>query len=272
MFFAKGGISIRDSQSSASPLQDRKTGGSYQEGVVALSKIRKSALDVVAASICDGATIAVGGFGLSGNPTDLIEAVRDSGAKDLTIVSNNMGVDGKGLGILLENKQVKKVLSSYVGENKLFAEQYLKGELEVEFVPQGTLAERMRAGGSGIPGFYTKTGVGTPVAEGKEHKEFDGEMYILERGIVADLSLVHAYMADSEGNLVYRHTARNFNPLVAQCGRITVAEAEDIVEDFLNPNMIVTPGIFVQHLLQSNPREKDIEQRTVRPHNSLEVA
>lgn len=237
-----------------------------------MSKIRKSAHEVVAASIFDGATIAVGGFGLSGNPTDLIEAVRDSRAKDLTIVSNNMGVDGKGLGLLLENKQVKKVLSSYVGENKLFAEQYLKGELEVEFVPQGTLAERMRAGGSGIPGFYTKTGVGTPVAEGKEHKDFDGETYILERGIVADISLVHAYMADSEGNLIYRHTARNFNPLVAQCGRVTIAEAEDIVEDYLNPNMIVTPGIFVQHLLQSNPRVKDIEQRTVRTHTLSEVA
>ncbi len=237
-----------------------------------MSKIRKSALEVIAGAIFDGATLAVGGFGLSGNPTDLIEAVRDSGATDLTIVSNNMGVDGKGLGILLENKQVKKVLASYVGENKLFAEQYLNGELEVEFVPQGTLAERMRAGGSGIPGFYTKTGVGTPVAEGKEHKEFDGETYILERGIVADLSLVHAYMADSEGNLIYRHTARNFNPLVAQCGRVTVAEAEDIVEDYLNPNMIVTPGIFVQHLLQSNPRVKAIEQRTVRPHKISEVA
>lgn len=237
-----------------------------------MSKIRSSAKEVVSQAIFDGATIAVGGFGLSGNPTDLIEAVRDSGAKNLTIVSNNMGVDGKGLGILLENKQVKKVLASYVGENKLFAEQYLNGELDVEFVPQGTLAERMRAGGSGIPGFYTKTGVGTPVAEGKEYKDFDGETYILERGIVADLSLVHAYMADSEGNLIFRHTARNFNPLVAQCGRVTIAEAEDIVEDYLNPNMIVTPGIFVQHLLQSNPREKDIEQRTVRAHNLAEVA
>ncbi|AWR20659.1 CoA transferase subunit A [Aurantimicrobium photophilum] len=237
-----------------------------------MSKIRSSAADLIRQVVFDGATIAVGGFGLSGNPTDLIEAVRDSGATDLTIVSNNMGVDGKGLGILLENKQVKKVLASYVGENKLFAEQYLNGALEVEFVPQGTLAERMRAGGSGIPGFYTKTGVGTPVAEGKEHKEFDGETYILERGIVADLSLVHAYMADSEGNLIYRHTARNFNPLVAQCGRVTVAEAEDIVEDYLNPNMIVTPGIFVQHLLQSNPRVKAIEQRTVRPQKISEVA
>lgn len=237
-----------------------------------MSKIRSSAVEIIRQTVFDGATIAVGGFGLSGNPTDLIEAVRDSGATNLTIVSNNMGVDGKGLGVLLENKQVKKVLASYVGENKLFAEQYLNGELEVEFVPQGTLAERMRAGGSGIPGFYTKTGVGTPVAEGKEHKEFDGETYVLERGIVADLSLVHAYMADSEGNLIYRHTARNFNPLVAQCGRVTVAEAEDIVEEYLNPNMIVTPGIFVQHLLQSNPRVKDIEQRTVRPHKLSEVA
>lgn len=232
-----------------------------------MSKLWSSGHEALSGLLFDGATIAVGGFGLSGNPTDLIEAVRDSGARDLTIVSNNMGVDGKGLGILLENQQVKKVLASYVGENKLFAQQYLDGTLDVEFVPQGTLAERMRAGGAGIPGFYTKTGVGTPVAEGKPHETFDGETYILERGIVADLSLVHAHTADLEGNLTYRHTARNFNPLVATCGRVTVVDAEVILEDgeFIDPNTIATPGIFVQRLVHSTPRVKDIEQRTVRP-------
>jgi 3-oxoacid CoA-transferase subunit A len=230
-----------------------------------MSKMWSTAVEAVREVIFDGAVIAVGGFGLSGNPTDLIEAVRDSGAKDLTIVSNNMGVDGKGLGILLENNQVSRVLASYVGENKLFARQYLDNELDVEFVPQGTLAERMRAGGSGIPGFYTKTGVGTPVAEGKEHMDFGGETYILERGIVADIALVHAYQADAAGNLIYRHTARNFNPLVAQCGRMTIAEAEHILEgSFIDPNIVVTPGIFIQRLVRAVPREKDIEQRTVR--------
>ena len=229
-----------------------------------MSKVFSDARSALADAVFDGATIAVGGFGLSGNPNDLIEALRDTGVRDLTIVSNNMGVDGKGLGILLENNQVRKVISSYVGENKLFAEQYLDGKLEVEFCPQGTLAERMRAGGAGIPGFYTKTGVGTPVAEGKEHKEFDGETFILERGIVADVSLVHAFLADTEGNLIYRHTARNFNPLVATCGRVTIAEAETVSEEFLDPNQIVTPGIFVQRLVQAVPREKNIEQRTVR--------
>lgn len=229
-----------------------------------MSKIWSNAREALSDLLLDGVTIAVGGFGLSGNPTDLIEAVRDSGAKNLTIVSNNMGVDGKGLGLLLENRQVSKVISSYVGENKLFAEQYLSGELHVEFSPQGTLAERMRAGGSGIPGFYTKTGVGTPIAEGKQHMDFDGETYILERGIVADIALVHAHTADTEGNLVYRHTARNFNPLAAQCGRMTVAEAEVISDAYLEPNSIVTPGIFVQRLVQATPRVKDIEQITVR--------
>lgn len=229
-----------------------------------MSKVISDARLALADAVFDGATIAVGGFGLSGNPNDLIEALRDTGVRDLTIVSNNMGVDGKGLGILLENNQVRKVISSYVGENKLFAEQYLDGKLEVEFCPQGTLAERMRAGGAGIPGFYTKTGVGTPVAEGKEHKEFDGETFILERGIVADVSLVHAFLADTEGNLIYRHTARNFNPLVATCGRVTIAEAETVSEEFLDPNQIVTPGIFVQRLVLARPRVKDIEQRTVR--------
>jgi len=229
-----------------------------------MTKIWTGAAEALREVIDDGAVIAVGGFGLSGNPTDLIEAVRDSGATGLTIVSNNMGVDGKGLGLLLENRQVSKVIASYVGENRLFAQQFLDGELEVEFTPQGTLAERLRAGGAGIAGFYTKTGVGTPVAEGKPHAEFDGETFVLERGIVADVALVHAWRADHEGNLVYRHTARNFNPLVATAGRVTIAEAEQVVDDWLDPNAVVTPGIFVQRLVEARPRVKDIEQRTVR--------
>lgn len=224
-----------------------------------------SAAKALLPQLRDGQTIAVGGFGLSGNPFDLIEVVRQSGVKNLTIVSNNMGIDGMGLGILLENNQVAKVIASYVGENKLFAQQYLDGQLEVEFTPQGTLAERMRAGGAGIAGFYTRTGVGTPVADGKEHKDFDGVTYILERGIVADIGLVHAHTADQAGNLVYRNTARNFNPLVAQCGRFTVAEAEVILDGYVEPNLVITPGIFIQGLVQANPRQKPIEQRTVRP-------
>lgn len=231
-----------------------------------MTKHWSSAAEALHEVVRDGATIAVGGFGLSGNPTDLIEALRDTGATDLTIVSNNMGVDGKGLGILLENRQVRKVVASYVGENRLFAKQFLDGELEVEFTPQGTLAERLRAGGAGIAGFYTKTGVGTPVAEGKPTEVFDGETYVLERGIVADVALVHAFRADREGNLVFRHTARNFNPIVATAGRLTIAEAEEVVEDgYLDPNSVVTPGIFVQRLVTATPRVKDIEQRTVRP-------
>jgi len=223
-----------------------------------------SAAEALANSLRDGLTIAVGGFGLSGNPNDLIEAVRDSGARDLVIVSNNMGVDGKGLGILLENKQVRKVVASYVGENRLFAQQYLDGSLEVEFVPQGTLAERLRAGGAGIPGFYTATGVGTVVAEGKPHEDFDGRTYILERGIVADVALVHAHTADAAGNLVYRHTARNFNPLVAAAARLSVVEAEHVIDGYLDPNVVVTPGIFVHRLVVARQREKEIEQRTTR--------
>jgi 3-oxoacid CoA-transferase subunit A len=229
-----------------------------------MAKSWSSASEALQDVVHDGMVVAVGGFGLSGNPTDLIEALRDTGARDLTIVSNNMGVDGKGLGLLLENRQVAKVIASYVGENRMFAQQYLDGELEVEFAPQGTLAERLRAGGAGIAGFYTKTGVGTPVAEGKPVETFDGERYVLERGIVADLALVHAWRADAEGNLVYRHTARNFNPLVATAGRVTVAEAEEVVEGWLDPNTVVTPGIFVQRLVTATDREKDIEQRTVR--------
>ncbi|KQX08486.1 MULTISPECIES: CoA transferase subunit A [unclassified Leifsonia] len=218
-------------------------------------------------------TIAVGGFGLSGVPFDLIDALRDSEAKDLVIVSNNMGVDGKGLGVLLENNQVAKVIGSYVGENRLFASQYLDGRLDVEFVPQGTLAERLRAGGAGIPAFYTKTGVGTQVAEGKPLADFDGETYLMERAITADIALVRAHLSDTEGNLVYRYTARNFNPAVATAGRVTVAEAERIVEvGEIDPNVIVTPGIFVQHLVQASDREKPIEQRTVRPAPSTDAA
>ena len=231
-----------------------------------MSKLRADAADALAGIVHDGATIAVGGFGLSGNPTDLIEALRDTGAKDLTIVSNNMGVDGKGLGLLLENRQVAKVIASYVGENRLFAQQYLDGVLDVEFVPQGTLAERLRAGGAGIAGFFTKTGVGTVVAEGKQLQDFDGETYVLERGIVADVALVHAFRADAEGNLLYRYTARNFNPLVATAGRITVVDAEEILDgSYIDPESVMTPGIFVQRLVRSTPRTKDIEQRTVRP-------
>ncbi|WP_374759396.1 CoA transferase subunit A [Leucobacter aridicollis] len=214
-------------------------------------------------------TIAVGGFGLSGIPHNLIVALRDTGVKDLTIVSNNMGVDGKGLGLLLENQQVSKVLGSYVGENKLFAEQYLSGTLEVEFVPQGTLAERLRAGGSGIPAFYTPTGVGTPIAEGKEEAEFDGKRAILERGIVADLALVRAHTGDSEGNLRYRFTAKNFNPLVAMSGRVTLAEVEHLSEDYLDPERIDTPGVFVQRLVVAEDPVKDIEQRTVRTREAV---
>ncbi|RFA07073.1 succinyl-CoA--3-ketoacid-CoA transferase [Subtercola boreus] len=237
-----------------------------------MSTLFTSAAEAVADAVSDGATVAVGGFGLSGNPSDLIEALRDSGARNLTIVSNNMGVDGQGLGILLENHQVRRVIASYVGENKLFAQQYLSGELEVEFAPQGTLAERLRAGGAGIAGFYTKTGVGTPVADGKPLAEFDGETYVLERGIVADLSLVHAWRADAAGNLIYRNTARNFNPLVATAGRITIAEAEQIVDGYLDPNAIVTPGIYVQRLVATVPREKVIEQRTTRSRAATATA
>lgn len=235
-----------------------------------MTKLKPSAPDALHGALHDGITVAVGGFGLSGIPADLIEAVRDSGVKDLTVVSNNMGVDGKGLGILIEAGQVRKVIASYVGENKLFAEQYLAGKLEVEFTPQGTLAERLRAGGAGIPAFYTRTGVGTLVAEGKPHEVFDGETYVQERAIVADVALVHAHTADTDGNLIYRYTARNFNPVVATAGKLTIAEAEVIVAPGeLDPNHIVTPGVFVQRLVQATERVKDIEQRTVRSRTDL---
>lgn len=235
-----------------------------------MKKLQASAATALEGALQDGITLAVGGFGLSGIPADLIEAVRDSGVRDLTVVSNNMGVDGKGLGILIEAGQVRKVIASYVGENKLFAEQYLAGKLEVEFTPQGTLAERLRAGGAGVPAFYTKTGVGTLVAEGKPHEVFDGETYVQERAIRADVALVHAHTADTDGNLVYRYTARNFNPVVAAAGILTVAEAEVIVESGqLDPNHVVTPGVFVQRLVQATDRVKDIEQRTVRQRAGL---
>lgn len=230
-----------------------------------MNKEYASAAEALKGIVADGQTVAVGGFGLCGIPEQLILALRDSGVKGLTAVSNNAGVDGWGLGLLLETRQIRKMISSYVGENKEFERQYLSGELELEFTPQGTLAERMRAGGAGIPGFYTKTGVGTLVAEGKEHKDFDGETYILERGIKADVALVKAWKADRAGNLVYRKTARNFNPVAATCGKVTVAEVEELVEiGELDPDAIDTPGIFVQRVMVNANPEKRIEQRTVR--------
>ena len=211
----------------------------------------------------DGMTVAVGGFGLCGIPEHLIIALRDSGVRDLIAISNNAGVDDWGLGLLLGTRQIKKMVSSYVGENAEFERQYIASELELELCPQGTLAERLRAGGAGIPGFYTRSGVGTVVAEGKQHKDFEGETHILERGITADLSLVKAYRADRSGNLIYRRTARNFNPMIASCGKVTVAEVEAIVEiGELDPDHIHTPGIFVDRMVQTVP-EKRIEQRTI---------
>lgn len=228
------------------------------------NKLYESAGTALDGLLFDGMTIVAGGFGLCGIPENCIAAIRASGVKNLTIVSNNAGVDGFGLGLLLETRQVKKMISSYVGENKEFERQYLSGELELEFAPQGTLAERMRAGGAGIPGFYTRTGVGTLVAEGKEHKDFDGETYILERGIVADLAIVKAWKADRFGNLCYRKTARNFNPMAATAGKITVVEVEEIVADgALEPDNIHTPSVYVQRLFAGR-FEKRIEQRTVR--------
>lgn len=228
------------------------------------SKVVATPSDALSGLVRDGITVAVGGFGLCGIPEQLILALRDSGAKGLTAVSNNAGVDDWGLGLLLQTRQIRKMISSYVGENAEFERQFMSGELELEFNPQGTLAERMRAGGAGIAGFFTKTGVGTVVAEGKETKEFDGETYVLERGIRADLSLVKAWKADRAGNLVYRKTARNFNPMVAMCGKACVAEVEEIVEiGSLDPDQIHTPGIFVDRVIQTTS-VKRIEQRTVR--------
>ena len=229
-----------------------------------MKKIYGSAAEALEGVLHDGMLIAAGGFGLCGIPELLLNAIRDAGTKDLTFASNNAGVDDFGIGILLQTKQVKKMISSYVGENKEFMRQYLGGELELEFNPQGTLAERMRAGGAGIPGFYTKTGVGTVIAEGKEHKDFDGETYILERGIVADLAIVKAWKADDTGNLVFRKTARNFNPPAAMCGKICIAEVEEIVpRGSLGGDVIHLPGIYVHRIIQGD-HEKRIEQRTVR--------
>ena len=229
-----------------------------------MNKIYEDAASALDGLLFDGMTVMAGGFGLCGIPENLIAAMHRAGVKDITVISNNCGVDGFGLGILLDAKQIKKMVSSYVGENKEFERQYLDGELELEFNPQGTLAERIRAGGAGIPGFYTKTGVGTLIAEGKDHRDFDGETYIMETGLTADLSIVKAWKADTEGNLVYRKTARNFNPMMATAGKATVVEVEEIVEaGTLDPDHIHTPGIYVQRLIKGN-HEKRIEQRTTR--------
>jgi 3-oxoacid CoA-transferase subunit A len=230
-----------------------------------MNKIFSSAAAALADVAKDGQVVAVGGFGLCGIPEALIAALRDTGVKNLTCVSNNAGVDGFGLGLLLATRQISKMISSYVGENKEFERQFLSGELQLEFTPQGTLAERMRAGGAGIPAFFTKTGVGTVVAEGKEIREFDGQQYVMERGIRADLSLVKAWKADKQGNLVFRKTSRNFNPVVAMCGRVTVVEVEEIVENgAIDPDQVHSPGIFVQRIVLNRTPEKRIEQRTVR--------
>ncbi len=233
------------------------------------SKVYKSAKEALEGLTFDGMTVMAGGFGLCGIPENLILALRDSGVKNITAISNNAGVDDFGLGLLLKTRQIKKMISSYVGENKEFERQYLSGELELEFNPQGTLAERCRAGGAGIPGFYTKTGVGTLVAEGKEHREFNGETYILETGLVADLSIVKAEKADTQGNLIFNKTARNFNPPMAMAGKVTVAEVEEIVPTGdLDPDQIHLPGIFVQRIVKGT-FEKRIEQRTTRKRETF---
>jgi len=230
-----------------------------------MRKVYPDATAALAGLLKDGMLIMAGGFGLCGIPESLILAIRDAGVKNLTVVSNNAGIDGVGLGLLLDTKQIRKMISSYVGENKTFAQQYLAGELEIEFNPQGTLAERIRAGGAGVPAFFTKTGVGTQIADGKEVREFNGDMYVMERGIVADLAIVHAWKGDTEGNLVYRKTARNFNPMMASAGKVTVAEIENLVEPgTIDPDHIITPGVFVQRIIHVPNAKKHIEQRTVR--------
>ena len=231
-----------------------------------MNKMQTDARAALRGYLKDGMTIMAGGFGLCGIPDVLIEAVRESGVKDLTVISNNAGIDGVGLGILLETRQIRKMISSYVGENKTFAKQYLAGELEIEFNPQGTLAERIRAGGAGIPAFFTKTGVGTLIAEGKEIREFHGERYVMETSLVCDLALVHAWKGDSEGNLVYRKTARNFNPMMATAAKATVAQVEHLVAPGqIDPDTIMTPGIYVKRVLHVKDAMKRIEQRTTRP-------
>jgi len=230
-----------------------------------MEKVYPDAQAALAGLLKDGMTVMSGGFGLCGIPEALIVAIRESGVNGLTVISNNAGIDGAGLGLLLESRQIRKMVSSYVGENKLFADLYLSGELELEFNPQGTLAERIRAGGAGVPAFFTKTGVGTLVAEGKEIRDFDGESYVMERGLVADLAIIHAWRADREGNLVYRKTARNFNPVMATAAKVTVAEVEHLVEPgSIDPDHIHTPGIFVKRIVRCPSYQKRIEQRTVR--------
>lgn len=230
-----------------------------------MSKVYESANHAVEGLLHDGMTVMAGGFGLCGIPENTITAMRDSGVKDLTVISNNCGVDDFGLGIMLQTRQIKKMISSYVGENKTFEQQYLSGELELELNPQGTLAERIRAGGAGIPAFYTKTGVGTVVAEGKETRIFNGEEYVMESALFADIAIVRAWKADKEGNLIFRKTARNFNPMMATAAKITIAEVEEIVETGeLDPETIHTPGIFVNRLFKAEQLEKRIEQRTIR--------
>jgi 3-oxoacid CoA-transferase subunit A len=232
---------------------------------MAVNKLYSGAAAALSGVLRDGITIMSGGFGLCGIPSALIEAVRDSGVKDLTIISNNAGIDEVGLGLLLQTRQVKKMISSYVGENATFAKQYLAGELEIEFNPQGTLAERIRAGGAGIPAFFTATGAGTQIAEGKETKEFDGRVYVMEHGLRADLAIVHAWKSDHEGNLIYRKTARNFNPIMATAAEMVVAEVEDLVPNGqIDPDHIITPGIFVNRIVKLPTVDKRIEQRTVR--------
>jgi 3-oxoacid CoA-transferase subunit A len=232
---------------------------------MAVNKIYPTAAAALAGVLRDDMTIMSGGFGLCGIPQALIEAIRESGVKGLTVISNNAGVDGKGLGILLETRQIRKMVSSYVGENATFARQYLSGELEIEFNPQGTLAERIRAGGAGIPAFFTATGYGTDIARGKETREFDGRHYVMERGLFADLAIVHAWRGDPEGNLVYRKTARNFNPMMATAAKITVAEVEELVpQGSIDPDHVITPGICVKRIVKLDRVEKFIEQRTVR--------
>ena len=233
-----------------------------------MKKVMSSATEALAGRLKNGMTILSGGFGLSGIPEALILAIRESGVTGLTVISNNAGVDGIGLGVLLDSRQIRKMVSSYVGENKTFAQQYLSGELELEFTPQGTLAERIRAGGAGIPAFYTRTGVGTIVADGKETREFGGETYVMEKGLRGDLAIVHAWQGDSEGNLIYRYTARNFNPMMATAGKVCVVEVEEIVPTgSLDPDHIHTPGIYVDRLIQGT-FEKRIEQRTTRKRES----
>jgi 3-oxoacid CoA-transferase subunit A len=238
-----------------------------------MKKVYSDATSALAGLLKDGMLIMAGGFGLCGIPETLIQAIRESGVKNLTVVSNNAGIDGAGLGLLLDSRQIRKMISSYVGENKTFAQQYLAGELEIEFNPQGTLAERIRAGGAGIPAFFTRTGAGTEIAKGKEERVFDGERYIMERGIVADLSIVHAWKGDTEGNLVYRKTARNFNPIMATAGKVTVAEIEHLFEPGqIDPDHIITPGVYVQRIIHVPNAKKHIEQRTVRKRPAAAAA